>query len=544
MKMFDYDPKAQIKERDYAGTATWTLRAPMLALSNPDPALAFPPGTTLQPKIFIRNTTGKPIDAALRFNWRAGGTTGKASGPQLRLLPYETRLLDVAALQDGSILPQQANWTSVTLTSNALPDELMAVAASYDQSLRFGAQTPFSDQLAFHWEGSMWEYDTYHDSLITVGNGGTKATQAAFTIFYNQGTQKYELEQTLQPDEQMWIDVGKLIREKLPDKNSKTLPADLSSGSYEIRDLTNKAIGTLFEGKVIYDKTYGHVTYGCATCCGYTATILTYNPLFLPGGGNAPNGVQAADQCPGGYQWVDVSSSFYGNWSTANTSIATVDTYGTHNGIAVGTTSSTTWGDLQIFNMQYHCPIQEKAPGGGDNVTTPIQHTYPGNPLPQACWVSQFFDHVTNGKAHRAQDVVNSNSNNKGGLTTLYGTPVYAAEGGTVVAEATGNGPSPQGYPACAGQGVPANYVKIKGSDGYFTVYVHVTPKVAVNAQVSQGQQIGVTDNSGCQSGGHIHMARKDPNNNPVNYTIPCVNPQPKNSLYDGLVNDDVPDNI
>src|ERR1700732_5156107 len=35
---------------------------------------------------------------------------------------------------------------------------------------------------------------------------GTKPTQAAFTIFYNQGTQRYDLEQTLQPDEQMWID--------------------------------------------------------------------------------------------------------------------------------------------------------------------------------------------------------------------------------------------------------------------------------------------------------------------------------------------------
>jgi hypothetical protein len=68
LKMFDYNPKAKLEERDYARTATWTLRAPMLALSNPDPALAFPPGTTLRPQLFIRNTIGKPVDAALRFN--------------------------------------------------------------------------------------------------------------------------------------------------------------------------------------------------------------------------------------------------------------------------------------------------------------------------------------------------------------------------------------------------------------------------------------------------------------------------------------------
>jgi hypothetical protein len=91
----------------------------------------------------------------------------------------------------------------------------------------------------------MWEYDPYHSSIITAGNGGTKPTQMAFTIFYNQGTQRYDLEQTLQPDEQMWIDVGKLIREQVPDKNGIVLPNTLTSGSYQLRDLTNKAIGSL-----------------------------------------------------------------------------------------------------------------------------------------------------------------------------------------------------------------------------------------------------------------------------------------------------------
>ena len=268
MKMFDYDPKAQIKERDYAKTGVWTLRAPMLALGKPDPALAFPPGTRLQPQLFVRNASAKRIDAGLRFNWRSDSTTGKAVGPVIHLSPFETRRIDVAALQDGGTLPQDAHWASVTLTTSGLPDEVVAVAASYDQPLHYGAQTPFSDQLAFRWEGGLWEYDPYHDSIIAVGNGGTKPTQAAFTIFYNQGTQKYELEQALQPEEQMWIDVGKLIREKVPDKNGQALPADITSGSYEIRDLSNKAIGTLFEGKVVYDRTYGHVTYGWSPAVG------------------------------------------------------------------------------------------------------------------------------------------------------------------------------------------------------------------------------------------------------------------------------------
>ena len=145
----------------------------------------------------------------------------------------------------------------------------------------------------------MWEYDAQHDSIITAGNGGTKTTRAAFTIFYNQGTEKYELEQTLQPDEQMWIDVGKLIREQTADKNGKTLPANLTSGSYEFRDLTDHAIGSLFEGKVIYDKTYGHVTYGCALCCALNNPFFSYTPFNVPLGSTAENWVNAVRSCDG-----------------------------------------------------------------------------------------------------------------------------------------------------------------------------------------------------------------------------------------------------
>lgn len=364
LKMFDYDPNTKLEERDYARTGTWTLRAPMLALANPDPSLAFPPGTILHPQLFVRNTTGKPVDAALRFNWRMGPATGKAPGPKLHLSPWETRRIDVSALQDGTVLPKQANWTSVILTTNTLPDEIMAVAASYDETLKYGAQTPFSDQLSAKWEGSRWEYDPYHSSIITAGNGGTQPTQAGFTIFYNQGTERYELEQTLQPDEQMWIDVGKLIREHVPDKNGRTLPADLTSGSYEFNDLTDKFIGTLFEGKVIYDKTYGHVAYGCGGCCGYTQTQLWYNPLGIPFQGTAPTGVDGYTTCSA--TWEDVSGPFQGHWSTLNSSIATVNYYATHTGQGIGSTTSSTSGQLE-HNSPRTCPILNFGPTGGDN---------------------------------------------------------------------------------------------------------------------------------------------------------------------------------
>jgi len=374
LKMFDHEPNAKIEKRDLTRTGMWTLRAPMLALSQPDSALGFPDGAVLQPQIFVRNTTGNPVVASLRFNWRGDSTTGNAPGPTVRLAPFETRRIDVAALQDAKTLPKEAHWTAVVLTTRGIPDEVMAVAASYDESLRYGAQTPFNDQLSYRWEGGMWEYDVQHDSVITVGNGGSKPAHAAFTIFYNQGKEQYELEQTLQPDSQMWIQVGKLIREQLPDKNGKTLPLDLTSGSYEIRDLTHSGTGTLFEGKVIYDKTYGNVAYGCAGQCCYVGARLVSDPLGIPFLGTTTNGVNGNDNC--GFT-DNVSSGFYGNWNTANHSIATVNTYGAHAGAAIGATTSSTHGLLLSPYGRYQCTNQTYTPGGGDNVNPTITSMNP-----------------------------------------------------------------------------------------------------------------------------------------------------------------------
>jgi hypothetical protein len=170
----------------------------------------------------------------------------------------------------------------------------------------------------------------------------------------------------------MWIDVGKLIRERVPDKNALVLPTDLTSGSYEFRDITDFAVGSLFEGKVIYDKTYGHVAYGCANCCGTMSTQLWFDPLGVAFSGTAGQGVNGYDNCA--LDWTDITSYFNGNWLTANTAIATVDSYGTHTGVSVGSTTSSTWANLREGSNGLYCPRLRFSPAGTANV-----HSVPVN---------------------------------------------------------------------------------------------------------------------------------------------------------------------
>jgi hypothetical protein len=167
----------------------------------------------------------------------------------------------------------------------------------------------------------------------------------------------------------MWIDIGKLISEHVPDKNGNLLPPGVTHGSYEFRDLTDTGVGSLFEGKLTYDKTYGHAVYGCAECCAYGETVPWYVPIDVVILTEVQNGVNGLDSCTG--KMVDVSQTFYNNWSSANTAIVTVDKYGNHTGKAAGSTTTETSGSLPKPAARL-CPALQRFPGGGANVLPTI----------------------------------------------------------------------------------------------------------------------------------------------------------------------------
>lgn len=382
MKTFDRDPQGKIAQRvGFPAVTQWTTRAPMLALTNPDPALGFPSGTTLQPQLLVRNTTATPATVSTRFNWRGDAGTGSSSGPNLRLAANETRSVDVAALQKNGTIPADAHWASVEIAIAGQPNDIMAVAASFDSTLRYGTQTPFNDQLTYRWEGGEWRVDPTHNSIITATNGGTVPIKAQITIYYDAGGKRYDLEQPLKPHEQMWVDVGKLIHEGTPDKNGSVLPSDLTMGAYEIQDLTDHGVGNLYEGKLTVDKTYGHAAYGCATCCGYMpGPYMYWDPIGVGSGATNNQDVWDHDNCTG----VDTSVLDYFppiSWGTGNHAIATANGH-VITGVAPGSTTNFASGTLTTGNVESHyCPRQQFNPSGNVNSQPTITAINPAQGL-------------------------------------------------------------------------------------------------------------------------------------------------------------------
>lgn len=102
-----------------------------------------------------------------------------------------------------------------------------------------------------------------------------------------------------------------------------------------------------------------------------------------------------------------------------------------------------------------------------------------------------------------------SDRNHKGiDIAAPYGTEVYAAGSGTVVAAGWNSG----GY---------GNYVVIDHADGYRTLYAHCSVVIAMEGQeVEKGQLIGYVGSTGNSTGNHCHFEVRINNicTNPCNY--------------------------
>jgi len=130
------------------------------------------------------------------------------------------------------------------------------------------------------------------------------------------------------------------------------------TSSYELRDLDHSTVGQLYEGKLIIDKTYGHASYGCGTCCGDGVPTLLPNPFGGPPGINNTDVMQSLEQCTG--DLIDLADDAY-NWNSTNTAIATLPTKVLHT-VAVGSATGSGTVYVQADHPAPRCPMAYYTP--------------------------------------------------------------------------------------------------------------------------------------------------------------------------------------
>jgi hypothetical protein len=392
-------------QRHYPGDSPSkvTLRAAMLALTNPDPGLRFLAGTTLTARVFVRNTTNQRLPVDVVANWRSPAGSGATVLSKLLLMPQQTTLLDLSAMQSSKALPPDADWAGLSLHFYGREGDVAAISSSYDATWKYGLQSPFTTQLAALWMGGMWHADNLQNSLITTGNGGTTPTYALLKINFASGSY-YIRSKLLAPGEQLWVDVNDLKQRQLPDAKGNVIPLSASFGTYQIQDLNDPNVGALFEAKLTVDKTFGHAAYGCAVCCGDDYAWLDPDPFYTGVGSGGQEELWGSNECFG--TETDRTSTSLG-WMSTNTAVATMGPgKGWVNGINAGTSTISAYFNAQIDDGTGRCaflPVQGAGPGsvmpvitGGNTVwwfngqsptgTYPISVTLSANGTGTATW--------------------------------------------------------------------------------------------------------------------------------------------------------------
>ena len=103
------------------------------------------------------------------------------------------------------------------------------------------------------------------------------------------------------------------------------------------------------------------------------------------------------------------------------------------------------------------------------------------------------------GRSYETHDAVD--------IAAATGTPVYAANSGTVVSSFNGCTHYSAGVNGCSCGGGYGNYVWIMHDNGYETIYGHMISTVVSTGQyVSNGQLIGYVGSTGWSTGPHLHF--------------------------------------
>jgi hypothetical protein len=230
----------------------------------------------------------------------------------------------------------------------------------HDASGRYGLETRFSDNLGGHFAGGEWRADALHNTLATVTNGGTKAADALLTLHYDNGTKAYEMRQTLQPGGQMWVNFADLIHRRVADRKGNVLPADLTSATYDLQDLS-PAPGSLLPSALALDSTSGYQAQPrLATCCGFLNPGWNPDAFDILEDGTDVFDIVAVDSC--NETFYDIFDDFT-DFSSGNAAIAQV-TAGKETGVSPGVTTGYAYGEVWegIGTNCAMVPVEVEAP--------------------------------------------------------------------------------------------------------------------------------------------------------------------------------------
>lgn len=323
-----------------APTSHFSFGSVGLMVGAQDPMMGFPSGTRFSAYAALRNTTDQPLVVRPELFLMQGSTPRKLGLPAERLAPEEAKQLSLA-----SVLSNFNGMATLTFAYEGHPGDLLVATGSVDQTGTYVFEVmPNSLDVSWAKTAPFWSTAGGFDSMLTVFNP-KQAPQdivAKLTYVSANGPGHYSVPLHLAAGETRMLDVKDLIDMQQPDFDGNVIPRDVTEGSAQFvgpqgisQEIQIGASAGIFN---VQTATCGGP---CLICQTTTDAGIDPNPAATPFSGTqqATFTLTLSDGSV-----VDETSS--SQWSSSNTSIATVQTTGASNpglvsGIAIGSATLT-----------------------------------------------------------------------------------------------------------------------------------------------------------------------------------------------------------
>jgi Bacterial Ig-like domain (group 2) len=314
-----------------AKTSTVSYAEIGLMTGQADPMMHFPAGTVFTPYSVLRNLNRQPVSITPALWWMTGGAAASVSLPKFSLAPLQTKLLDMPALLMAAGLKNFNGAVNLVLQFQGPPGSVIAASGSVDQSENYvfevvprGMGEGASKSLSY------WSTANGDDTMVTLWNPADEAQDFVFTVFFAGGHYLYPIH--LEPRATSMFNMSELIENQLPDSEGNVIPLSVREGS-------GKLSGSVAENQHIlvavdagtYNVRKATCVFRCITCNGAVSFTVAANPFAVAVSGTLQMSMK--DRWNTGSTYDVTSAS---DWSSSNTSVATVDQTALAHGISVG----------------------------------------------------------------------------------------------------------------------------------------------------------------------------------------------------------------
>jgi len=366
-----------------------------------DPMMQFPANTVFTPFTVARNVSDQPVSVTPTLYWMEAGKSRLAKLPAVSLLPYQSRMLDIAPLLAKSGLSAFNGSFNLILDAQGQPGSLLLASGSVDQRNTYVFQVlPHRIIDSNAKTISYWSTGNGDDTMVTIWNPADETQDFLFTLYFGGG--HYRLPIHLEPRATRTFNISEVIQNQIPDAEGNLIPPSVHEGSARITGIhaDNEEILVAVDAGT-YNVRKATCNYYCISCDGSVQAFVVVSPFTVSTA--RMNALTFTLKYNTGYEYT-----WGGTWGSSNTSIATVgNSSGFVTGVSHGSVSmyaNTYYAD--VYNSNYcnyepfSCPyVAPQSAGGTGTVTdnTPIltgidPSDWPsGKTTPSVAFSGQYF---------------------------------------------------------------------------------------------------------------------------------------------------------